>query len=143
MNDRIGFQIGEDYAHYGRKLPEGAAKSIIAGYKAGSPETGLTRAADIVVPLASWAEADGTFTSSTERVQLARRAFSPAGQALPPWKLLHGLAAGLGLELPAKPAVEALYEMLSAEYPAFEAVDFRAGGSRFELPMNQEVPNVG
>jgi hypothetical protein len=40
MNDRIGFQIGEDYAHYGRKLPEGAAKSIIAGYKAGSREKG-------------------------------------------------------------------------------------------------------
>ena len=40
MNDRIGFQIGEDYAHYGKKLPEGAAKSIIAGYKAGSVEKG-------------------------------------------------------------------------------------------------------
>ena len=40
MNDRIGFQIGGDYARYGRKLPEGAAKSIVAGYKAGSQEKG-------------------------------------------------------------------------------------------------------
>jgi hypothetical protein len=40
MNDRIGFQIGEDYAHYGRRLPAGAAKSIIAGYQAGSQEKG-------------------------------------------------------------------------------------------------------
>ena len=40
MNDRIGFLIGEDYARYGRQLPEGAAKSIIAGYKAGSREKG-------------------------------------------------------------------------------------------------------
>lgn len=36
MNDRIGFQIGEDYARYGRKLPGDATKSIVAGYKAGS-----------------------------------------------------------------------------------------------------------
>jgi len=40
MNDRIGFQIGEDFAHYGRQLPEGAAKSIVAGYKARSGEKG-------------------------------------------------------------------------------------------------------
>ena len=40
MNDRIGFQIGEDYAHYGRRLPAGAAKSIIAGYQTGSQEKG-------------------------------------------------------------------------------------------------------
>jgi len=38
MNDRTGFQIGEDYAHYGRRLPADAAQSIIAGYQAGSQE---------------------------------------------------------------------------------------------------------
>lgn len=40
MSDRIGFQIGEDYARYGMRLPEGAAKSVIAGYNAGSQERG-------------------------------------------------------------------------------------------------------
>ena len=40
MNERIGFQIGEDYAHYGRQLPEGAAQSIVAGYEAASREKG-------------------------------------------------------------------------------------------------------
>ncbi len=44
MNDRIGFQIGEDYARYGRKLPEGATKSIIAGYTAGSMEKRIWKA---------------------------------------------------------------------------------------------------
>lgn len=40
MNERIGFQIGEDYARYGRVLPEGADESVIAGYRAGSRAKG-------------------------------------------------------------------------------------------------------
>lgn len=44
MSDRIGFQIGEDYARYGRKLPKDAAKSIVAGYKAGGRNKGKWKA---------------------------------------------------------------------------------------------------
>ncbi len=106
-------------------------------------ETVLTRAAELVVPLASWTETDGTYTSSTGRVQLARRAFAPAGQSVPAWQFLHSLAAGLGLELSSKAAVEVLYAALAAEFPVFEAVDFGTGGHRFGLPVDQEVPNVG
>ena len=40
MSDRIGFQIGEDYARYGRQLPEATTEAIIAGYRAGSREKG-------------------------------------------------------------------------------------------------------
>jgi hypothetical protein len=44
MNDRIGFQIGEDFAHYGRQLPEGVSQSIVAGYNAGKREKGKWKA---------------------------------------------------------------------------------------------------
>jgi hypothetical protein len=33
MVDRIGFQIGEDFGYYGRKLPENASESMVAGYR--------------------------------------------------------------------------------------------------------------
>ncbi len=106
-------------------------------------ETVLTRTAEIVVPLASWAEADGTYTSSTGAVQLAGRAFPPAGQAVPPWRLLHGLFSALGFEAPATAGIEAIYGALAAEHPVFEAVDFRPASTRFGLPVIQEVGNVG
>ena len=38
MNDRIGFQIGEDFARYGRNIPADAAAAIVAGYQAGSKQ---------------------------------------------------------------------------------------------------------
>ncbi len=48
--------------------------AVLARYR-----TPLVDAASIVLPLASWAETDGTFTSSTGRVQLARKALPPVG----------------------------------------------------------------
>ena len=40
MNDRIGFQIGEDFARYGRKLPDSASEPVITGFNASIPEKG-------------------------------------------------------------------------------------------------------
>ena len=40
MLDRIGFHLGQDFAHYGRKLDAGVHESIIAGYREGLKEKG-------------------------------------------------------------------------------------------------------
>jgi hypothetical protein len=40
MLDRIGFHIGQDFAHYGRVLAADVHKSIIAGYQEGLKEKG-------------------------------------------------------------------------------------------------------
>ena len=40
MNARVGFHIGEDYARYGRKLPEGVSESVAAGYESGLRKKG-------------------------------------------------------------------------------------------------------
>ncbi|MCF8029902.1 MAG: formate dehydrogenase subunit alpha [Desulfohalobiaceae bacterium] len=54
------------------------------------------RRADIVLPSASFAEKDGTFTSSERLVQRVRRALSPPGGARPDLDILVHMAAHLG-----------------------------------------------
>jgi formate dehydrogenase alpha subunit len=44
--------------------------------------------ADVVLPAASFAERDGTYTNTERRVQLSRMAVSPPGLALPDWKII-------------------------------------------------------
>ena len=56
----------------------------------------LTRAADVVLPLASHAEREGTFTNVQGRVQKFERAFLPKPPSRAAWELLLLLALALG-----------------------------------------------
>jgi predicted molibdopterin-dependent oxidoreductase YjgC len=48
--------------------------------------------ADVILPAASFAEKDGTFTNSDRRVQRVRRALDPPGQARADWQIVAELA---------------------------------------------------
>ncbi len=48
--------------------------------------------ADVVLPTASWAEKDGTYTNTERRVQLIRTAVDAPGQARPDWEVITMLA---------------------------------------------------
>jgi formate dehydrogenase alpha subunit len=52
--------------------------------------------ADVVLPAASFAEKDGTFTNTERRVQRVRRALPLPGEARPDWRILCDVATALG-----------------------------------------------
>ncbi len=52
--------------------------------------------ADVVLPAASFAEKDGTFTNTERRVERIRKAINPPGQAKADWEILCAVAKRLG-----------------------------------------------
>ncbi len=58
--------------------------------------TETAQLADLVLPAASYAEKDGTFTSTDRRVQLVRKAIEPIGESRPDWQVLCDLARRMG-----------------------------------------------
>jgi formate dehydrogenase major subunit len=58
--------------------------------------TDTAQCADIVFPAASFAEKEGTFTSTERRVQRVRRALPPPGEARADWQTLEALSERLG-----------------------------------------------
>lgn len=68
--------------------------------------TATAELADVVLPAAGWAEAEGTFTSSERRVQRVRRAIAPPGEAEGDIELLSRLARAMGHEWPTPSAEE-------------------------------------
>src|SRR6266403_5571840 len=52
------------------------------------------RRADVVLPGAAYTEKDGTYVNTEGRVQLARRAVFPPGEAREDWKILRALSGG-------------------------------------------------
>ncbi len=54
--------------------------------------------ADVVLPIATFAEMRGTYVNAEGRWQTADKAINPPGQARPAWRILRVLADHLGLE---------------------------------------------
>ncbi len=52
--------------------------------------------ADVILPAASFAEKDGTFTNTERRVERIRQAIKPVGQARTDWEILCEIAARCG-----------------------------------------------
>ncbi len=61
--------------------------------------TETAQLADVVLPAASFAEKDGTFTNTERRVQRVRKAVEPPGDALPDWVIICELARRISARL--------------------------------------------
>jgi formate dehydrogenase alpha subunit len=59
--------------------------------------TETAKLADVVLPAASFAEEDGTFTNTERRIQRVRKIIEPVGQSRPNWKILCQLAERMGV----------------------------------------------
>ena len=55
--------------------------------------------ADVVLPGVSFAEKDGTFTSTERRIQRVRKAIEPLGDSKPDWKIIAELSSRLGYSM--------------------------------------------
>ena len=62
--------------------------------------TETARLANVVLPAASFAEREGTFTNFEGRVQRIRKVIEPAGDSLPDWEIILRLADSLGCGMP-------------------------------------------
>jgi predicted molibdopterin-dependent oxidoreductase YjgC len=112
--------------------------AVLARYR-----TPLVDSASIVMPLTSWAETDGTYTSSTGRVQLARRAVPPCGQARPPWEVVYRLALELGIEQERNVSPRILFAEMAAEIAAFSGMTWCRLMTEPGMPVHEEVHGVG
>ncbi len=65
--------------------------------------TETAKLATVVLPAASFAEKDGTFTNFEGRVQQVRKAIAPAGNSLPDGEIIVKLASKLEYQMPSSP----------------------------------------
>jgi predicted molibdopterin-dependent oxidoreductase YjgC len=77
--------------------------------------------AHVVLPSASFAEKEGTFTNTERRVQLLRKALDPPGNALADWEILCRVAAALGSPQN-YPSPEKIMEEISALTPSYGGI---------------------
>jgi len=69
--------------------------------------------ADVVLPGASFAERDGTFTNTERRIQRVRKAIQPIGDSKPDWQIISELANRLGYHMEYEGPEEIMEEVAS------------------------------
>jgi formate dehydrogenase alpha subunit len=88
--------------------------------------------ADVVLPAASFAEKDGTYTATDRRVQRVRKAIEPLGESLPDWVIISRISECLGYGMNYNSPVEIMDEIASVAkiyggitYPRLEGEGLR------------------
>jgi predicted molibdopterin-dependent oxidoreductase YjgC len=82
--------------------------------------------ADVVLPVASFTEIDGTTTNLEGRVQRLRRAVQPLGVSNPDWEILSRLAGQLGAKGFEYADPSEIMTELAGTVPFFEGVSYEA-----------------
>ncbi len=90
-------------------------------YQGHHGDRGAARA-DVVLPGAAYTEKDACYVNTEGRVQLARRAVFPPGEAREDWAILRALSAALGKPLPYD-SLAALRRRLVQSHPSFAEID--------------------
>jgi formate dehydrogenase major subunit len=97
--------------------------------------------ADVVLPGASFAEKDGTFSNTERKVQRVRKAVEPVGK--PDWRILTELLEAMGLPAPyATP--EDIFNELRTVTPSYAGITYKRleeGGIPWPCP-NEEHPGT-
>ena len=104
--------------------------------------TETAKLADIVLPAASFAEKDGTFTNCERRVQRVTKALSPPGSAMGDWQWLSALAAKLGSEQLDWSNSEQVFEEMASLTPSYQGMSYGEIGRCHGLqwPCNDDAP---
>jgi predicted molibdopterin-dependent oxidoreductase YjgC len=95
--------------------------------------------ADVVLPAASFAEKDGTFTGSWRLVQRVRRIIDPVGESWPDWKIVCELARRMGYEMNYASPQEIMEEAASLT-PSYGGITYERledGGLRLPCPTRE------
>jgi predicted molibdopterin-dependent oxidoreductase YjgC len=87
------------------------------------------RYAGVILPSATYAEKEGTFTNFEGRVQRINKAVEPLGESLPDWEIIARLARLLRFSYPYASAREIFKEIVTA-VPAFNGLTYKVIGSQ-------------
>ncbi len=86
--------------------------------------TETAQLADVVLPGASFAEKEGTFTNTERRVQRVRQAIIPLGESRPDWQILVDLATRMGLPMSYENP-EAIFEEVRSLTPSYAGITYQ------------------
>ena len=101
--------------------------------------TETAQLADVVLPAATFAEKNGTFTNTERRVQRVRQAIAPVGEAKPDWEIVCEMARRMGAPGFDFSAPEDIMTEISSLTPSYGGITYdrlENGGIQWPCPTS-------
>ena len=97
----------------------------------------------VVLPGASFAEKDGTFSNTERRVQMIRKAIEPPGEAKPDWRIIQEISNLFGYEMDYE-SPRAIMEEIAKLTPSYAGITYdRLQGDGLQWPCpNRDHPGT-
>jgi formate dehydrogenase alpha subunit len=102
--------------------------------------TETTKLANVILPAASFAEREGTFTNFEGRINRLRKAIEPVGESLPDWKIIVCVADKMNCPLPFS-SLEDVMSEIEELVPSYEA--YTSSERQDELAYGEERHTSG
>jgi predicted molibdopterin-dependent oxidoreductase YjgC len=94
--------------------------------------------ADVVLPAASFAEKDGTFTNTDRRIQRIRKAINPLEQVKPDWEIIAELSTLFGYPMKYE-SPEQIMEEITSLVPLYAGISYdRLANGGLQWPCHQK-----
>ena len=87
-------------------------------------ENETTAAADVVLPAASYAEVDGTFTNNSGQIQRVRQSILPLHQSKADWMIVAQLAKELGMDFGYELSASAVFRDIAKNVSAYSGMTY-------------------
>ncbi len=100
----------------------------------------ITERADVVLPSATFAEAEGTYTNLERRIQLLRPALGPRGEEEADWKILSRIAQRMGAAGFDYDSSKAIFEEIVNVVDIYDGITYdrlQAGGVQWPLTTDE------
>lgn len=105
--------------------------------------TETAKLADVILPAASFAEKEGTFTNCERRVQHISPALLPLGEARADWQWLAAIAKGLGSQQLDWQNAQQIFDEMASVTPSYSGMSYPAIKQQqgLQWPCNSDHPN--
>lgn len=101
--------------------------------------------AHVVLPAVTFAEKDGTFTSTDRRVQRIRKAVDPAGEARPDWRIICDVAHAMGAAGFDYASPSEIFDEIASLVPAYAGLNYgriAENGIQWPCPTKEATSTV-
>lgn len=103
--------------------------------------TETAQKADVVLPAATFAEKDGTFTNTERKVQLVRKAIPEQGDSMADWKIICELSTAMGMPMNYNHPSEIMDEIAEVT-PSYAGINYErleSGGLQWPCPTEDHA----
>ena len=104
--------------------------------------TETAKAADVVFPVVTFAETQGTQVNNGSQVQLVRRSIPPVGQARPDWMVINSIAKLMGVDFGYQGAVKNIFREIAEKVPGYSGMTHNRLANEGALDVVRAQPDL-